>query len=123
MYMKLKDGKSKVLTLSYDDGVVQDIRLIGTVDDADNYREAGFILTKEDGTTATVKTWTAYSSLLAAGEECTPENYGACTSQYFFILNINEVPEAFTAQCYVVTMDGTILYGNVQNVPTPNVAD
>lgn len=26
--MKLKDGKSKVLTLSYDDGVVQDIRLI-----------------------------------------------------------------------------------------------
>ena len=29
MYMRLKDGKSKVLTLSYDDGVVQDIRLIG----------------------------------------------------------------------------------------------
>lgn len=29
MYMKLKDGKSKVLTLSYDDGVVQDIRLVG----------------------------------------------------------------------------------------------
>ena len=29
MFMKLKDGKSKVLTLSYDDGVVQDIRLIG----------------------------------------------------------------------------------------------
>lgn len=28
MYMKLRDGKSKVLTLSYDDGVVQDIRLI-----------------------------------------------------------------------------------------------
>lgn len=28
MYMKLKDGKSKVVTLSYDDGVVQDIRLI-----------------------------------------------------------------------------------------------
>jgi len=28
VYMKLKDGKSKVLTLSYDDGVVQDIRLI-----------------------------------------------------------------------------------------------
>ena len=26
--MKLKDGKSKVLTLSYDDGVVQDIRLM-----------------------------------------------------------------------------------------------
>ena len=32
MYMKLKDGKSKVLTLSYDDGVVQDIRLIGILD-------------------------------------------------------------------------------------------
>ena len=28
MYMKLKDGKSKVITLSYDDGVVQDIRLV-----------------------------------------------------------------------------------------------
>lgn len=28
MKMKLQDGKSKVLTLSYDDGVVQDIRLI-----------------------------------------------------------------------------------------------
>ncbi len=28
MYMKLKDGKSKVLTFSYDDGVVQDIRFI-----------------------------------------------------------------------------------------------
>ncbi len=28
MIMKLKDGKSKVITLSYDDGVVQDIRLI-----------------------------------------------------------------------------------------------
>lgn len=28
MYMKLKDGKSKVLTLSYDDGVTQDVRLI-----------------------------------------------------------------------------------------------
>ena len=28
MYMLLKDGKTKVLTLSYDDGVVQDIRLI-----------------------------------------------------------------------------------------------
>ena len=28
MYMKFKDGKSKALTLSYDDGVVQDIRLI-----------------------------------------------------------------------------------------------
>ncbi len=32
MYMKLKDGKSKVLTLSYDDGVVQDIRLIRILD-------------------------------------------------------------------------------------------
>ena len=32
MYMKLKDGKSKVLTLSYDDAVVQDIRLIGIMD-------------------------------------------------------------------------------------------
>ena len=28
MEMVLKDGKKKVLTLSYDDGVVQDIRLI-----------------------------------------------------------------------------------------------
>ena len=28
MKMKLQDGKSKVITLSYDDGVVQDIRLI-----------------------------------------------------------------------------------------------
>lgn len=28
MYMVLKDGKSKVITFSYDDGVVQDIRLI-----------------------------------------------------------------------------------------------
>lgn len=28
MKMRLKDGKSKVLTLSYDDGVVQDIRMI-----------------------------------------------------------------------------------------------
>lgn len=28
MYMKLKDGKSKVLTFSYDDGVAQDIPLI-----------------------------------------------------------------------------------------------
>ena len=28
MYMKLKDGKSKALTFSYDDGVVEDIRLI-----------------------------------------------------------------------------------------------
>ena len=32
MYMKLKDGKSKVLTLSYDDGVVQDIRLVEILD-------------------------------------------------------------------------------------------
>ena len=32
MYMKLKDGKSKVFTLSYDDGVVQDIRLIKILD-------------------------------------------------------------------------------------------
>lgn len=32
MYMKLKDGKSKVLTLSYDDGVVQDIRLMKILD-------------------------------------------------------------------------------------------
>ena len=30
--MKLKDGKSKVLTLSYDDGVVQDIRLMSILD-------------------------------------------------------------------------------------------
>ena len=28
MNMSLKDGKIKVLTLSYDDGVVQNIRLI-----------------------------------------------------------------------------------------------
>ena len=32
MYMLLKDGKKKVLTFSYDDGVVQDIRLIGIFD-------------------------------------------------------------------------------------------
>ena len=32
MYMKLKDNKSKVVTLSYDDGVVQDIRLIKIMD-------------------------------------------------------------------------------------------
>ena len=32
MYMKLKDGKSKVLTLSYDDGMVEDIRLIQIMD-------------------------------------------------------------------------------------------
>ena len=28
MKMKLKDGRSKVITLSYDDGVFQDIRLV-----------------------------------------------------------------------------------------------
>ena len=28
MYMRLKDGKAKAFTLSYDDGVVQDIRLM-----------------------------------------------------------------------------------------------
>ncbi len=32
MKLRLKDGKSKVLTLSYDDGVVQDIRLINILD-------------------------------------------------------------------------------------------
>lgn len=32
MYMRLKDGKRKVLTLSYDDGVVQDKRLIELMD-------------------------------------------------------------------------------------------
>ena len=32
MYIKLKDGKSKVLTLSYDDGVVFDKRLIEIMD-------------------------------------------------------------------------------------------
>jgi len=32
MRMLLKDGKSKVLTLSYDDGPVQDIRLIQIFD-------------------------------------------------------------------------------------------
>ena len=32
MLMKLKDGKSKVLTLSYDDGVVQDIRMVEILD-------------------------------------------------------------------------------------------
>lgn len=32
MYMKLKDGKSKVLTFSYDDGRTQDVRLIGLMD-------------------------------------------------------------------------------------------
>ena len=32
MYMRLKDGKKKVFTLSYDDGVVQDIRLIKLMD-------------------------------------------------------------------------------------------
>lgn len=32
MKMRLKDGKLKVLTLSYDDGVVQDIRLIKILD-------------------------------------------------------------------------------------------
>lgn len=32
MKMRLKDGKTKVLTLSYDDGVVQDIRLIKILD-------------------------------------------------------------------------------------------
>ncbi len=32
MKMRLKDGKLKVLTLSYDDGVVQDIRMIGILD-------------------------------------------------------------------------------------------
>jgi hypothetical protein len=30
MIMRLKDGKDKVVTLSYDDGVVQDIRLSET---------------------------------------------------------------------------------------------
>ena len=32
MYMRLKDGKQKVFTLSYDDGVVQDIRLVQLLD-------------------------------------------------------------------------------------------
>ena len=32
MYMRLKDGKSKVLTFSYDDGVVQDIKLMDIFD-------------------------------------------------------------------------------------------
>ncbi len=32
MYMKLPNGKSKVLTLSYDDGVYPDIRLIGLME-------------------------------------------------------------------------------------------
>jgi len=32
MYMRLKDGKAKAFTLSYDDGVVQDIRLVRLLD-------------------------------------------------------------------------------------------
>ena len=32
MYMRLKDNKTKVVTLSYDDGVVQDIRLMEIMD-------------------------------------------------------------------------------------------
>jgi len=32
MYMRLKDGKRKVLTLSYDDGAIQDPKLIGILD-------------------------------------------------------------------------------------------
>ena len=32
MYMRLKDGKAKAFTLSYDDGVVQDIRLVQLMD-------------------------------------------------------------------------------------------
>ena len=39
MYMKLKDGKSKVLTLSYDDGVVQDIRLMEILADPETDAE------------------------------------------------------------------------------------
>ena len=32
MYMRLKDGKTKVITLSYDDGVIEDVRLIEILD-------------------------------------------------------------------------------------------
>ena len=35
MQMRLKDGKDKVLTLSYDDGVVQDIRLSEIAENTD----------------------------------------------------------------------------------------
>ena len=59
MYMKLKDGKSKVLTLSYDDGVMQDIRLMEIMDrygikgtfniNSGLYREEDFVREKPRG--------------------------------------------------------------------------
>ncbi len=118
-------------TETVEGATVQDIRLVATVDAAANYQVAGFKLTNktvgsEDyGLTYNAVTKTAYSSLLAmaaGGEEtCNPEEYGASTSEYFFAYVLNNVAagETIEAQSYVVTQDGTYLWGDVLTITIP----
>ncbi len=112
-------------TETVEGATVQDIRLVATVDAAANYKEAGFILTNAEGKQVKVDTTAAYRSFLAMTEggehTCNPEEYGACTSQYFFAYVLNNVAagETIEAQSYVVTQDGTYLWGDVLTITVP----
>ena len=75
MYMKLKDGKSKALTLSYDDGVVQDIRFMKILDQHGIKATFNLVGSKFDqGTSALTKEYIE-SEILGRGHEIANHGY------------------------------------------------
>ncbi len=90
-------------------------RVVSTVDASLLYQEIGFdlVFNNKEVSKSSTKVW---EKLAVDGTDYSPETIFGTVSEYFFVLNINNIPETKWADCiwarpYWVTEDGTRVEG------------
>ncbi|MBR2926590.1 MAG: hypothetical protein IKC31_03310 [Clostridia bacterium] len=107
-----------MLTTAYQNGTGNEValRFVTTVDTL-AYGTVGFRIKCGDQY-AEVPMSTVYSSIIGADETYTPDEVGYENSEYFAVFTLTDIPAdtEFTVEAYVITANGTVIYGAARNI-------
>ena len=108
------------------------IRFVSSMDNYENYQEAGFVFSIAndnpilDGTGCVTKpTEKLYTSIMADGEAVDVQTAYGEQSNHMYAFEIKNVPAGTTiyTRAYIKLTDGTIIYGDLREMSTPNKLD
>ena len=103
------------------------IRFVSSMDNYENYQEAGFVFSvKNDnpilnGTNCVTKTTEKlYTTMMADGEAVYVQNVYGTQSNYMYAFEIQNVPAGATiyTRSYIKLMDETVIYGDLREIST-----
>ena len=108
----------EMLNTAYQNGTGNAValRFVTTVDTL-AYGTVGFRIKCGDQY-AEVPMSTVYSSIIGADETYTPDAVGYENSEYFAVFTLTDIPAdtEFTVEAYVITANGTVIYGAARNI-------